>query len=107
LVLNWRGGTDQHHGCWAGLATRARGVVDDAIIDVENIVANAPAAERAAGSPEPALRVVLNASLEVRSAVVFASLIVRMLVLPAVFSARGLAGSFLQAAGPELCPRRC
>ncbi|HEX4999677.1 MAG TPA: efflux RND transporter permease subunit [Terriglobia bacterium] len=78
----------------AGLAIALGEVVDDAIIDVENIVRRLRL-NRAAANPEPAFRVVLNASLEVRSAVVHASLIVGLVFLP-VFFLDGLAGSFFR-----------
>jgi Cu/Ag efflux pump CusA len=69
-------------------------VVDDAIIDVENILRRLRL-NRASPKPLPAFRVVLNASLEVRSAVVYASLIVALVFLP-VFFLEGLAGTFFR-----------
>ncbi|HVK14747.1 MAG TPA: efflux RND transporter permease subunit [Gemmataceae bacterium] len=78
----------------AGLVIALGEVVDDAIIDVENI-ARRLNLNRAAGNPESAFKVVLNASLEVRSAVVYASLIVVAVFLP-VFFLDGLAGSFFR-----------
>jgi Cu/Ag efflux pump CusA len=50
---------------------------------------------RAAGQPESTFKVVLNASLEVRSAVVYGSFIVVLVLLP-VFFLPGLAGSFFR-----------
>ncbi|MDX1980842.1 MAG: efflux RND transporter permease subunit [Bryobacteraceae bacterium] len=78
----------------AGLAIALGEVVDDAIIDVENIVRRLRL-NRAGGSPQPAFRVVLDASLEVRSAVVYASVIVALVFLPVLFL-EGLAGSFFR-----------
>jgi CzcA family heavy metal efflux pump len=78
----------------AGLVIAMGEVVDDAIIDVENIVRRLRL-NRALARPRPAFRVVLDASLEVRSAVVFASLIVILVFLP-VFFLEGLAGSFFR-----------
>jgi len=78
----------------AGLVIALGEVVDDAIIDVENIVRRLRL-NRAAGSPRSPFQVVLNASLEVRSAVVYASLIVALVFLP-VFFLGGLAGSFFR-----------
>jgi CzcA family heavy metal efflux pump len=78
----------------AGLVIALGEVVDDAIIDVENIVRRLRL-NREAGSPRSAFRVVLDASLEVRSAVVYASLIVVLVFLP-VFFLGGLAGSFFR-----------
>lgn len=78
----------------AGLVIAMGEVVDDAIIDVENIVRRLRL-NRAAGNPRSAYWVVLSASLEVRSAVVYASLIVILVFLP-VFFLEGLAGSFFR-----------
>ena len=78
----------------AGLAIALGEVVDDAIIDVENITRRLRL-NRHAGSPESPFQVVLKASLEVRSAVVIASLIVVLLFVP-VFLLEGLAGSFFR-----------
>ncbi len=78
----------------AGLVIAVGEVVDDAIIDVENIVRRLRI-NRAEGSPRSPYRVVLDASLEVRSAVVFATLIVILVFLP-IFFLEGLAGSFFR-----------
>ncbi len=78
----------------AGLIIALGEVVDDAIIDVENIVRRLRL-NRAANEPLPAFQVVLEASLEVRSAVVYGSLIVVLVFLP-VFFLDGLAGSFFR-----------
>ncbi len=78
----------------AGLAIAMGEVVDDAIIDVENIVRRLRI-NRALGRPRSAFRVVLDASIEVRSAVVYASLIVILVFLP-VFFLEGLSGSFFR-----------
>ena len=75
-------------------------VVDDAIIDVENIVRRLRQ-NRAAARPLSPFRVVLAASLEVRSAVVYASLIVILVFIP-VFFLEGLAGLVLPPAGAGL-----
>ncbi len=78
----------------AGLVIALGEVVDDAIIDVENIVRRLRL-NRAAGNPASAFRVVLDASLEVRSAVVFATLIVIIVFLP-IFFLDGIAGAFFR-----------
>ncbi len=78
----------------AGLVIALGEVVDDAIIDVENIVRRLRL-NRAAGSPHSAFRVVVDASLEVRSAVVYATLIVIIVFLP-IFFLDGIAGSFFR-----------
>ncbi len=78
----------------AGLVIAMGEVVDDAIIDVENIVRRLRL-NRGLARPRPAFRVVLDASLEVRSAVVYASLIVILVFVP-VFFLEGLSGSFFR-----------
>ncbi|HZW30290.1 MAG TPA: efflux RND transporter permease subunit [Isosphaeraceae bacterium] len=78
----------------AGLVIAMGEVVDDAIIDVENIVRRLRL-NRASPRPRSAFRVVLDASLEVRSAVVYASLIVILVFVP-VFFLEGLSGSFFR-----------
>jgi CzcA family heavy metal efflux pump len=64
-----------------GLAIALGEVVDDAIIDVENI-ARRLRLNRARPAPQPAARVVLEASLEVRSSVVYASFVVALVFVP-------------------------
>ncbi len=78
----------------AGLVIAMGEVVDDAIIDVENIVRRLRQ-NRAEGSPRSAFTVVLAASLEVRSAVVYATLIVILVFIPVLFL-EGLTGSFFR-----------
>lgn len=93
LVLLWSGATINTM-IIAGLVIALGEVVDDAIIDVENI-ARRLRLNREAGDPRPAFEVVLSASIEVRSAVVFASLIVMLVFLP-IFFLGGVAGAFFQ-----------
>lgn len=78
----------------AGLVIALGEVVDDAIIDVENILRRLKI-NRTLDKPLPAYQVVLHASLEVRSAVVYASLIVTLVFLPVLFL-DGLSGSFFR-----------
>ncbi|HEU5080152.1 MAG TPA: efflux RND transporter permease subunit [Opitutaceae bacterium] len=75
-----------------GLAIALGEVVDDAIIDVENIVRRLRE-NRTLAKPRAASVVVLAASLEVRSAVVYATLIVICVFIP-VLTLTGLQGSF-------------
>ena len=75
----------------AGLVIALGEVVDDAIIDVENISRRLRQAD---GTRSP-FQIVLGASLEVRSAVVYASLIVVLVFVP-VFFLDGLSGSFFR-----------
>ena len=84
----------------AGLVIALGEVVDDAIIDVENIVRRLRL-NRRWRDPRSAFEVVLDASLEVRSAVVYASLIVVLVFLP-VFLLRRPGRLVLPAAGARL-----
>jgi CzcA family heavy metal efflux pump len=64
-----------------GLAIALGEVVDDAIIDVENI-ARRLRLNRARPDPRPAATIVLQASLEVRSSVVYATFVVALVFVP-------------------------
>jgi CzcA family heavy metal efflux pump len=76
----------------AGFVVALGSIVDDAIIDVENIVRRLRQ-HRQAGSDKSTARIILEASLEIRSAIVYATLIVVLTVTP-VFFLVGLAGAF-------------
>lgn len=78
----------------AGLIIAIGAVVDDAIVDVENIVRRLRQYRRE-GSTLRTDSIVLDASLEVRSAIVNASLIEMTTLLP-VFFMEGLSGAFFQ-----------
>jgi Cu/Ag efflux pump CusA len=93
LVLHYRG-YSINTMVIAGLVIALGCVVDDAIIDVENIMRRLRL-NRALDQPESAFRVVLKASLEVRSAIVYATLIVVMVFVP-VYFLEGLSGSFFR-----------
>lgn len=93
VMLLWSGATINVM-IIAGLVIALGEVVDDAIIDVENI-ARRLRLNRESADPRPAFAVVLAASLEVRSAVVFASLIVMLVFVP-IFFLGGVAGTFFQ-----------
>lgn len=93
LVLYYRGGT-VNTMVLAGLIIALGEVVDDAIIDVENILRRLRINSKL-DQPRSSFEVVLSASLEVRSAVVYATLIVVMTLIP-VFFLEGLAGSFFR-----------
>jgi CzcA family heavy metal efflux pump len=77
-----------------GLAIAIGEVVDDAVIDIENIYRRLRE-NRNSPSPRPASRVVLEASLEVRSAVVYATFAVILVFIP-VLNMSGLAGSLFR-----------
>jgi CzcA family heavy metal efflux pump len=80
-----------------GLSIAIGEVVDDAVIDVENIYRRLRE-NRALPNPRSPGRVALEASLEVRSAVVYASFAVMLVFVP-VLSMSGLAGRLFSPLG--------
>jgi CzcA family heavy metal efflux pump len=80
-----------------GLVIAVGEVVDDAIIDVENIFRRLRGNARE-GNPRSAFAVILAASLEVRSAVVYATFIVVLVFVP-VFFLSGLQGRLFAPLG--------
>jgi CzcA family heavy metal efflux pump len=80
-----------------GFAIAIGEVVDDAIIDVENIFRRLRE-NREAGSPRSAFRVVLDASIEVRSAVVYATFVVALVFVP-VLTMSGVQGKLFAPLG--------
>jgi CzcA family heavy metal efflux pump len=80
-----------------GLAIAIGEVVDDAIIDVENIYRRLRE-NSASAQPRKALAVVLDASIEVRSAVVFATFIVVLVFVP-IFFMYGIQGKLIAPLG--------
>lgn len=80
-----------------GLTIALGEVVDDAIIDVENILRRLRLA-RAAADPRPALQVVLDASMEVRGSVVFATGVVALVMFP-VLTFSGVQGRIFAPLG--------
>ncbi len=79
LVLYLRGST-LNTMVLAGLVIAVGVVVDDAIIDVENILRRLRQ-HRRAGSDRSAASIILDASLEVRRAIVYATLIIVLAVM--------------------------
>lgn len=80
-----------------GLAIATGEVVDDAVIDVENIFRRLRE-NRSLADPRPVLRVVLDASIEVRHAVIYATFAVILVFLP-VLTMSGLAGRLFAPLG--------
>ncbi len=78
----------------AGLIIAVGAVVDDAIVDIENIVRRLRL-HREAGSSRSTASIILDGSLEVRSAVVYASIIEALALVP-VFFLEGLTGAFFR-----------
>ena len=80
-----------------GLAIALGEVVDDAIIDTENIFRRLRE-NRLLQNPRPAHQVVFDASMEVRSSVVYATIIVAMVFMP-LLTLSGVAGKLFAPLG--------
>ncbi len=80
-----------------GLAIALGEVVDDAIIDTENIFRRLRE-NRLAARPSPVHEVVLNAAVEVRSSVVYATFIVALVFVP-LLTLGGIAGKLFSPLG--------
>jgi CzcA family heavy metal efflux pump len=93
LVLYWRG-TTINTMILAGFVIALGAVVDDAIVDTENIVRRLRL-HRLHPDGRSTARVVYDASLEVRGAVIYASMIEALALLP-VFFLTGLTGAFFR-----------
>jgi CzcA family heavy metal efflux pump len=78
----------------AGLVIAVGVVVDDAIIDIENILRRLRQ-YRAEGTDKPTAAIVLEASLEVRGPIIYATLIIVAAAVP-VYFLEGLTGSFFR-----------
>jgi CzcA family heavy metal efflux pump len=97
IVVLWAWGVGLNTLTLGGLAIAVGEVVDDAIIDVENIFRRLRENHRL-GHPRSAIAVVLSASLEVRSAVVYATFVVVLVFVP-VFFLSGLQGRLFAPLG--------
>jgi CzcA family heavy metal efflux pump len=93
MVFHWMG-TTINTMVLAGLVIALGAVVDDAIVDVENIVRRIREA-RKEGRKISFGKIVLEASYEVRHAIIFSSLIEIAALWP-VFVMEGLSGAFFQ-----------
>jgi CzcA family heavy metal efflux pump len=93
LVLHWTGST-LNTMVLAGFVIALGVVVDDAILDVENIMRRLRE-RRAAGDMQSTARIILDASIEVRHPILYATLIVVIAVVP-VFFMQALSGAFFK-----------
>jgi HME family heavy-metal exporter len=80
-----------------GIAVALGELVDDAIVDVENIFRRLRE-NNALAEPRPVLRVIYEASVEVRSAIVFGTLMVILVFLP-LFALGGMEGRLFAPLG--------
>jgi CzcA family heavy metal efflux pump len=96
IILDWFGAT-LNTITLGGLVIAIGEVVDDAIIDVENIFRRM-SENHLRGSPRSTFCVILDASLEVRSAIVYATFVVALVFLP-VLMMSGLQGRLFAPLG--------
>lgn len=94
LVLHLRGATINVM-ILAGFVIALGDIVDDAIIDIENIVRRLREYRKSGRSDKSLARIILDASLEVRGAIVYATLIEVFAIMP-VFFLKGLSGAFFK-----------
>jgi CzcA family heavy metal efflux pump len=98
LALKWLGASINTMTL-GGMAIAIGALVDDAVIDVENVFRrlrdnhHQPEDKR-----RPILQVVFDASVEIRSSIVFATLIIAMVFIP-IFFLGGVEGRLLQPLG--------
>jgi CzcA family heavy metal efflux pump len=96
LVFQWMG-QSINVMTLGGLAIAIGELVDDAVVDVENILRRLKQ-NRALDTPEPVLDVILRASVEVRSGIVYATAIVVLVFVP-LFALPGIEGRLFSPLG--------
>lgn len=79
----------------AGFGIALGVVVDDAVIDIENIMRRLRLLSKEDRNRQTVANIILESSLEVRSSIIYATLIIVLAVFP-VFFMEGLSGAFFQ-----------
>ena len=96
-IVFWLSGLSINTMTLGGLAIAIGELVDDAVVGVENILRRMRE-ERRAAQPRSALRVVAEASIEVRSGIFYATLIIVLVFVP-LFALTGIEGQLFAPLG--------
>lgn len=96
IVFHWLGMT-LNTMTLGGLAIAIGELVDDAIVDVENIYRRLTE-NRKLATPRPSLQVIIDASQEVRSGIVYSTMVIILVFLP-IFAIPGLEGRLFAPLG--------
>src|SRR4029077_9107873 len=96
IVLRWMGMT-VNTMTLGGLAIAIGELVDDAVVDVENIFRRLRQ-NKARGQPRPAMEVIVAASQEIRSSIVYSTIIITLVFVP-LFALPGIEGRLFAPPG--------